>query len=329
MITDLSGRGLGLAIVREKIEKLGGNRFGGDASLARGRPSRLAVPLTLATFRGVLVRSGDQVFVFPTINVERAIRADRGEIATMENREVIRIAGRALPLVKLRDVLELPPRQEKPARGKAVPAEDRIYAVILSLAGERIAFEVDEILDELQIMVKNLGKQLRRVRYVAGATVLGNGDLALVLNVPDLMKSAVRAAAIPRPIDGVEEAPSEKGRVLVAEDSITARMLLKNILEAAGYRVTTAVDGVDAYAKAREGEFDLVVSDVDMPRMSGFELCSRIRGDESLAHMPVVLVTALESREDRERGIDSGASAYIVKSSFDQGNLLGILRRFI
>jgi two-component system chemotaxis sensor kinase CheA len=118
-------------------------------------------------------------------------------------------------------------------------------------------------------------------------------------------------------------------RVLVAEDSITSRSLFKSILETAGYEVATAVDGADAYSKIVEGEFDLVVSDVDMPRMSGFELTAKIRGDKRLSQIPVVLVTALGSREDRERGIDAGADAYIVKSSFDQSNLLEVVRRLV
>jgi len=115
----------------------------------------------------------------------------------------------------------------------------------------------------------------------------------------------------------------------VADDSITARTLLRSILETAGYRVTTAVDGADAFAQARDGNFDLVVSDVDMPRMSGFELTEKIRSNKKLGELPVVLVTALESREDRERGVDAGANAYIVKSSFDRSNLLEVVRRLI
>jgi two-component system chemotaxis sensor kinase CheA len=201
--------------------------------------------------------------------------------------------------------------------------------VVLASADKRIAFQVDEILDEQQVMVKSLGKQLRRVRNVAGATVLGSGKVVPVLNVSDLMKSAVRASAAARVLAGTEEAPSRKGRILVAEDSITARTLLKNILETAGYQVATAVDGVDAFTQARGGEFDLIVSDVDMPRMSGFELTEKIRGDKKLGELPVVLVTALESREDRERGIDAGANAYIVKSSFDQSNLLEVIHRLL
>jgi two-component system chemotaxis sensor kinase CheA len=150
-----------------------------------------------------------------------------------------------------------------------------------------------------------------------------------VLNVADLVKSAVRSAAAAGKVEAAEETAERPGRILVAEDSITARTLIKNILETAGYTVSTAVDGLDALTQLRAGEFDLVVSDVDMPRMSGFELTARVREDRKLGELPVVLVTALESREDRERGIEVGANAYIVKSSFDRSNLLEAVGRMI
>ena len=121
-------------------------------------------------------------------------------------------------------------------------------------------------------------------------------------------------------------APAQR-KVLVAEDSITSRLLLKGILEAAGYAVKTAVDGMEAFTALRAESFDVLVSDVEMPRMNGFELTARIRANRELAELPVVLVTALESREDRERGVDAGANAYLVKSSLDQGDLLEALRR--
>ena len=335
IITDISGRGLGLAIVREKVEKLGGV-VSVDTQTQVGTTFRLLLPLTLATFRGVLVRVDEQAFVLPTLNVERALRVNREALKTVENRETIQVDGRILSMVRLGDALELPLRKKRASAAKAgaasaacVGATDCFSLVVLASADKRIAFQVDEILDEQQVMVKSLGKQLRRVRNVAGATVLGSGKVVPVLNVSDLMKSAVRASAAARVLAGTEEAPSRKGRILVAEDSITARTLLKNILETAGYQVATAVDGVDAFTQARGGEFDLIVSDVDMPRMSGFELTEKIRGDKKLGELPVVLVTALESREDRERGIDAGANAYIVKSSFDQSNLLEVIHRLL
>ena len=175
--------------------------------------------------------------------------------------------------------------------------------------------------------MKGLGKQLGRVRNIAGATVLDTGKVVLVLNIPDLMKSAVRSVVNAGATENIEIAAERTGNILVAEDSITSRTLLKNILETAGYQVSTAVDGTDAFTQARSGEFDLIVSDVDMPRMNGFELTTKIRNDKKLGDMPVVLVTALESREDRERGIEVGANAYIIKSSFDQSNLLEVIRK--
>jgi two-component system chemotaxis sensor kinase CheA len=189
---------------------------------------------------------------------------------------------------------------------------------------------VDEIIHEQEVLVKNLGKQLSRVRNIAGATILGTGKVVPILNVSDLMQSAIKASAITvRSTASVQEMKVEKKTILIAEDSITARTLVKNILESAGYQVKTAVDGVDAFTALKTEKFDLVVSDVDMPRMNGFDLTTKIRADQKLSEIPVVLVTALESREDRERGIDVGANAYIVKSRFDQSNLLEVIQRLI
>jgi two-component system, chemotaxis family, sensor kinase CheA len=330
ILTDISGRGLGLAIVREKVEKLGGS-VSVNSRTDTGTTFRIVLPLTLATFRGVLVRVDEKAFILPTVNVERVTRLSRADVRCVENREMIRVEGRNLALVSMADILGLPRRAPPSPSAKTISesALERSIIFVLSSGDTRVAFKVDEILDELQVMLKDLGKQLRHVRNVAGAAILGNGQVVPVLNASDLIKSVRREATPARSAAEIEEAPSRIAHILVAEDSITTRSLLKNILEGSGYRVTTAVDGVDAYARARDGEFDLLVSDVDMPRMSGFELTANIRGDARLSWMPVVLVTALESREDRERGIDVGADAYIVKSSFDQSNLLDALRRLL
>ena len=329
-ITNISGRGLGLAIVREKVEKLGGS-VSVDTRVGAGTTFRILLPLTLATFRGVVVRIDDALFILPTLNVEHATRVDPAGIKTVENREMIQVDGENLSMVALADALGMPHRAKKapsPAR-TSEGATEPLPIVVLAHADTRIAFQVDEILDEQQVMLKGLGKQLRRVRNVAGAAILGSSRVVPVLNVSDLMKSALRNVVPSRSAADLEDTPSKRARVLVAEDSITSRSLLKNILETAGYDVTTAVDGTDAYSKIVESEFDLIVSDVDMPRMSGFELTAKIRGDKRFSQMPVVLVTALESREDRERGIDAGADAYIVKSSFDQSNLLEVVQRLV
>ncbi|MFI4987893.1 MAG: response regulator [Alphaproteobacteria bacterium] len=321
ILTDISGRGLGLAIVQEKVERLGG-KLSLETVLGRGTTFRATLPMTLAAFRGVVVRADRGTFILPINNVERVARVSAADVRSVENRDTVRINGGTLSLVRLRDALGLPApsADESDAQRQSV--------VVLASAGERIAFAVDAIVGEQEVLVKGLGNQLSRVRNVAGASVLGSGMLAPVLNVRDLMISASRArrsaaeAAVPA------EAARQKS-VLVAEDSITARTLLKNILESAGYRVRTAVDGIEAWTALKSEAFDLVVSDVEMPRMDGFGLTSRIREDKRLSELPVVLVTALESREDRERGIDAGADAYIAKSSFDQSNLLDVIGRLI
>ena len=324
IVTNISGRGLGLAIVRERVEKLGGLILPVETAHHIGTSFRMLLPVTLATFRGILVRVADQTFVIPTSNVERVKRINRDEIKTVENRETITLNGRAVSLVRLDDVLELPRKEEKGEGSEFIPV------LVFGVAEKYIAFSVDEVLDEQEVLVKSLGKQLSRVRNIAGATILGSGKVVPILNVSDLMKSAVKAAIAPaKTAITAEKVETKRKSILVAEDSITSRTLLKNILESAGYHVKTTVDGADAFTTLRMEDFDLVVSDVDMPRINGFDLTSNIRSNGKLAELPVVLVTSLESREDRERGIDMGADAYIVKSSFDQSNLLEVIRRLI
>ena len=323
IITDVSGRGLGLAIVREKVERLGG-AIALESTPDAGTCFRITLPLTLATFRGVLVRAGEQLCVIPAGSVERVTRVARKDIRTVENRETIPLDGQAASLVWLTDVLEMP---RKPGGSESA---EMAQAVVLGLGSARVAFRVDEILGEQEILLKPLGRQLARVRNVAGACVLGTGDVAPVLNVADLMKSAVKQAMAPLAAIAAQlPADAAKPSILVVEDSITSRALLKNILEAAGYRVATAVDGIDAYTALKTATFDLVVSDVEMPRMDGLDLTAKVRADKHLAELPIILVTALGSREHRERGIDVGANAYIVKSSFDQSNLLETVQRLI
>ncbi len=323
IITDLSGRGLGMAIVREKVERLGGV-IAIETRLDVGTTFRIVLPLSLATFRGVLIRVGEQRFILPAISVERVAQIADKAIQTVENRETIPLAGQAASLVWLSDVLEMS------RHAAASEAANHVPAVVLRLGLARVAFRVDEILGEQEVLMKNLGRQLARVRNIAGASVLGTGQVVPVLNVSDLMKSAVRLATAPRPPAIADKpAQAQQRSILVVEDSITSRALLKNILESAGFRVTTAVDGIDAYTTLKTGTFDLIVSDVEMPRMDGFDLTAKIRADKHLSKLPVVLVMSLGSPEHRERGIDVGANAYIIKNSFDQSNLLEVVGRLI
>ena len=322
VVTDISGRGLGLAIVMEKIEKLGGT-IALETQSGAGTTFRIMLPVTLAALRGVVVRACEQLFVLPTVNVERVVRVRKEDVKTVENRETLLINGHTLSLVHLAEVLGLGGGQE------AADAAEYRQVIVLVSGGERIAYVVDEVLNEQEVLLKGLGSQLARVRNIAGATALGTGKLAPFLNVSDLMRSSVDHAAPVTEKIAPAAAEAQKKSVLVVEDSITARALLKNILEATGFRVKTAVDGLDALTTLKTESFDLVVSDVEMPRMDGFDLTMKIRADRKLAELPVVLVTALDSRENRERGIDAGANAYIVKSSFDQTNLLEVIKRLV
>lgn len=317
VVTEISGHGLGLAIVREQVAALGGSAAV-ESRAGAGTCFRLVVPQRMAAFHGVLVRLGAQVFVLPSAQLERTVRVPRAQRKRVENREAIALDGHAVALVHLHDVLEL----------DGVREEAELASVLVLGAGhERVAFVVDEVLHDEEVLVRRLGRPLLRVRNVAGAAVLDSGRVAPVLDAGDLLKSARTAVARPPPAPA---APAARGcRVLVAEDSITSRMLLKGILEAAGYRVRTAVDGIDAYTALRTEPFDLLVSDVEMPRLDGFGLAARVRADRNLAELPVVLVTARATREDRERGIDVGANAYIAKGGFDQRELIDTVRRLI
>jgi two-component system chemotaxis sensor kinase CheA len=325
IVTQLSGRGLGLAIVWEKATKLGGS-VSVESEEGAGTTFRIDLPATRATFRGILVEAAGRVLVVPTTQVERVIRARPDDIQTVEGRETLAFGGRAVALVWLADVLELPSSECSQVAATGVPV------IILGDRDRWVAFAVDKVRGEQEILVKPLVKPLSRVRNVAAVTVLGGGEVAPILDVADLLKSAQRAAGAARPrTAGAASTPAESkaASILVAEDSITSRLLLKGILESAGHNVSIAVDGMEAFGLLRAGNFDLLVSDVEMPRLNGFDLTARIRADKKLAELPVVLVTALESREDRERGIDAGANAYLVKSSFDQSNLLEAVRRLV
>ena len=323
MITKVSGRGLGLAIVRERAEKLGGT-VSVESELGRGTIFRIVVPSILATFRGILIEVAGRRFVVPTAHVERVARVKADEVRTVEGRETIALDGRAVARVRLADVLELPVVEGSDATTAIVPV------VVMFAGDQRLAFAVDAVLDEQEVLVKRLGRPLLRVRNVSGATVLASGQVVPILNAVDLLKSARHGGGAPARAAAPVRSPDVATKmILVAEDSITSRMMIKSILESAGYRVQTAVDGMDAFTQVRAGRFDLVVSDVEMPRLNGFDLTARIRADKKLSDLPIVLVTALETREDRERGIDVGANAYLVKSSFDQDDLLDAVRRLV
>lgn len=317
-VSDISGRGLGLPIVRDTVRELGG-MVECRTRPGNGTEFRLSLPLTIASFRAVLVEADEARYLVPTPFVGRVTRVHEEFLG---QGGPIEIDGKTMSVLSLATVLhgKTPAR---PKKGSYVPV------LVVQMNQAQLGFVVDRVVDEREIMMKNLGPQLRRVRHIGGAALLERGEPVLVLNIPELMQTALdfdTTPAISR-----NDTPAGQGRpsILVVEDSITSRMFLRDILAGAGYEVDTAVDGVDALSKLAERPFSLVMSDVDMPRMNGFELTKRIRADAKLELMPVILVTSLASEEDHERGMDAGASAYVVKSNFEQGDLLQVVEQFV
>jgi len=324
IITEVSGRGLGLAIVREKVEKLGGT-ITLRSEENKGTEFRIVIPLTMATLRGILIKLNDHSYIIPTMHVERVLRIHVNEIKTVENHNTIFIEDQSVSIVLLSDILKLDRKTSTHSNSNYQ------QVVLLNDGGIRVAVCVDEVLNEQEVLFKDLGSQLTRVKNIAGTTVLGTGVAVPIINVADVLKSAVKVSLRSSLEYNFDTSTTKEDQlsVLVVDDSITTRTLLRNVLEVANYKVETAVDGVDGYDMLKKQTFDAVVSDIDMPQMNGFVLTDKIRNDDKLFDLPVILVTALESKEDKEKGIDVGANAYIVKNSFSKSNLLEVLERLI
>ena len=307
-------------VVRENLERLHG-LIEVDTAPGQGSTFTLTLPLTMATTHVLLVEvAAGQTVAVPTTTVERILQVDASSVGSIEGKPAIRVDGRPLPLASLSQVLELPQTEAL--------SDQKILVVVLGVVEKRIAFRVDGIQATQEVVIKNLGRQLKRVRNVAGATILGTGQVVMILNVADLMKSAQvgRAVVAPLPVD-VREVT--RRRVLVVDDSITTRTLEKNILESAGYQVLVAADGEEAWALVQGEPLDAVVTDVDMPGMDGFALTEKVKRHKRFKRLPVVLVTALETPQDRIRGLEAGADAYIGKSTFDQLELLETIERLV
>ena len=321
VITEVSGHGLGLAIVKERVERLKGE-IHVESRAGKGTSVRMILPATIVTFHGLLVRAGGQAFLVPTDAIVHAIRLGPSAIESIEGRDAIRWEGHPLSVARLAPLLGLPEQEEKPDAGI------HQFCVIIRSGEERLGLLVEEVLGDREVLVREFRAPLVRVRHIAAAGFTGTGQIILILRPADLFRSAQLTPRAPV----MRVVAEDRGRqpiILVVDDSITTRTMEKNLLEAAGFHVKVSVDGVEAWTLLKSESFDLVLSDVDMPRMDGFELTARIRADRKLNDLPVILVTAMESRENKERGIELGANAYIIKSSFDQSNLLEIIRRLI
>ena len=282
------------------------------------------LPLTLATTLCLLVRVSGQTLALPITNVVRMTRLAPDEIGRAEGREGIHVDGRPVVLTRLADALEFAAPESQDGAASRQPA------IILGAAEKRVAFLVDAVVGTQEVVIKRLPRPLNRVRYTAGATILGSGEVVMILNVADLIRSAGGSVSrVGRTTRPAAVTATDTARVLVVDDSIVTRMLEKGILEAAGYEVQVASDGIEAWNLLQATACDVMVSDINMPKMDGLKLTEKVRASDKLRNLPIVLVTSLDSPEDRERGVASGADAYIVKSSFSQDGLLDTIRRLM
>lgn len=320
IITRISGRGVGLDVVVANLRKLKGSvKVETDEGI--GTRFILRLPITLATEHGVLVRAAGVVFAIPTSAVDRIMEIKPTQIIEVEASHAILHQGRSIPLRDLATTLELEARERINHNSFSV--------MVISKGWDSVAFLVDKVIGEREIVVKPFHPPLQSVRNVTGGTLTGSGDVIMVLNPADLVDSAMQGSLAH--LHGVagDTENVKVPRVLVVDDSITTRTLEKSILEHSGYKVSVAVNGRQAWEILQDQAFDLVVTDVEMPEMNGFELTELIKQSERLKRMPVIIVTSLAREEDRQRGIAVGAEAYIVKGQFETRILLDVVEQLI
>jgi two-component system chemotaxis sensor kinase CheA len=321
-VSTISGRGVGLDVVKSQIEAMRGS-VSVAFEAGAGTSFKLRLPLTLTTLRVLLVRAGSEIFGLPTSSVRTMVRAGPETLCAIGGRDALRLGETPLPIASLGQTLGL-------SGGTLVRGRDKLPIAVVSGGEQQVALAVDELIAEQDVMLKAFGPRLGRPRHFSGATLLQNGQIALVLNPHELVRSALSSVPTARWSEHfASTAPAAPKRLLLVDDSITTRTLEKSILEAAGHEVTTASDGRNAWQILQEQGADLVVSDVEMPNMDGFTLTQTIRSSKRFKNLPVILLTALHSEQDRARGLELGADAYLLKTTFDQKLLLETIRELL
>lgn len=323
IITDVSGRGVGLDTVRQAVVDALRGELGTETRSGHGSTFRMRLPLSLAVVRTLLVEAGGEVFGFTAQHVSDLVRVSQQALLTVAERSAVIVRNEFVPVVSLAELLRL--------GASAPPGVTRgVLLLVLRVRNDKVAVVVDALVDEGDMVIKPLPASIRSNPLVAGVVVTAQNKVASVLHAPALL-SAARSARSVGAAGGSTPAAATRAayRVLVVDDSLNTREIEKDVLEAHGYQVTLAEDGVDGLAKALAEDFDAVLTDVEMPHMDGFTLTARLREDERYRHRPILIITSREKEDDKRRGMQVGADAYIVKGDFDQHNLVDTLRALL
>lgn len=322
IVTDISGRGVGMDVVKMNIEKVKGNLIL-KSEVGSYTEIQLTLPLTLAVIDALMISCSGEQYAIPLSSVQETLKIRSSDIATVAGKEVLSVRNATVPLFSLARILGLKEEETNITGGK-------LAAVILKQRDQIIACTIDKSHGTSEIVVKSLGRQLRKVRHTFGATIMGDGNPALILDVPDIFSTAegVSAGGLRKSLQE-SQAFVSRGNILVVDDSITTRTMEKSILLTNGYEVTIAVSAEDALEKITDARFDLVISDVEMPGLNGFELTARLRSMDEYKSIPVIIVSSLSKDEHKRKAIEAGAQAYIVKGAFEQGTLLDTVESLI
>ncbi|MBN7135997.1 hybrid sensor histidine kinase/response regulator [Lysobacter enzymogenes] len=316
-VTDISGRGVGLDAVQNMAKQLHGNvRVFSQPD--QGTRFQLQLPLTTSVLRALAVDIAGEAYAFPLARIVATALVSREQVRSLEGRQYFELSGREIGLVSARQVLE---------GGDGATAGAQLPVVVIGGAhGEHLyGLAVDRFGSVVELVVQALDPRLGKVKDIAAGALLDDGTPVLIVDTDDLLRSIERLVATGhlaqlRPQDSA--AAAQRKRVLVVDDSLTVRELQRKLIETAGYAVEVAVDGMDGWNALRLGRFDLVVTDIDMPRMDGIELVELIKKDPHLRALPVMIVSYKDREEDRRRGLDAGADFYLSKAGFDEDALM-------
>jgi two-component system sensor histidine kinase and response regulator WspE len=312
-VTEVSGRGVGLDVVQDTVRKIGGS-VRVSTRLGQGTTFVLQLPITLSVLRAVLVEIGGEPYAFSHNRIDRLIRVPRSQLRSLEHRQFVTVDGQNVGLVQAAQLFDL---------GAEPQTAEEFPVLLFSDTAGQYGLVVDAFRGEQDLVVRPLDPRLGKVPNISAAALLEDGSPVLIADVEDLFRSMdqlIQTGSLQRCERTCLAAPRK--RVLVVDDSITVREVERQLLRAHGYEVAVAVDGQDGWNALRAESFDLIVTDVDMPRMNGFDLLRCIRGDHTLAALPVMIVSYKDREEDRLRGLELGANYYLTKSSFHDDTFL-------